>query len=272
MREPENRDRRATPEAHQLASLRRQIEMSRAELVRLRRLVGAEKKRLDNDLLVEANERMLASALRAHLHAEAIASELAEVSRSAELDRLTGLPNRALMLDRLTHAIANAKRHGNRLALLFVDLDNFKQINDTLGHAIGDQALQFAAQCLVSAVREADTVSRHGGDEFVILLDEVSEVSDAVVVANKVFTALDTPNQLGDQLISLNASIGISIYPDDGKDDAALIAQADEAMYRAKRLSGNSVFHGTQDMSDSKSGPPAAPSTGADNGGSANDH
>ena len=102
------------------------------------------------------------------------------MSRSAELDALTELPNRVLLLDRFAHAIASAKRHGTRLALLFLDLNNFKQINDTLGHAVGDQVLKLAAHRLASSVREADTVSRHGGDEFLILLAEVAQASDAV--------------------------------------------------------------------------------------------
>ena len=252
MTESANHDSLPIPKAKdERARLQQEIELARAELARLRCLVGAEERRWDSTLLLlEANEQMVASTLRAHLHVETAASQLEEVSRLAQLDGLTGLPNRALMLDRVAHAIANAKRHGSRLALLFVDLDDFKQVNDTLGHAIGDQALQLAAQCLVSAVREADTVSRHGGDEFLILLDEVAGVSDAVVVANKAIAALAAPNQVGDQLIRLKASIGISIYPDDGEDDVALVAHADAAMYLAKRHSGSSVFHGAEAMSE----------------------
>ena len=243
MREPANHHSLPITKAKdELKRLQEQIESARGELARLQSLMGAEEGRWESTrLLVEANEQMVASTLRAHLHVETTASQLQELSRSAQLDGLTGLPNRALMQDRLAHAIANAKRNGRRLALLFVDLDNFKHVNDMLGHAIGDQVLQFAAQCIAAGVREADTVSRHGGDEFLILLEEVSGASDAVVVANKVNAALDTPNQLGDQLIRLKASIGISIYPDDGDDPAALIARADAAMYIAKRHSGNSV-------------------------------
>ncbi|MDH5823629.1 GGDEF domain-containing protein [Luteimonas sp. RD2P54] len=225
----------------ELAGLQQRIELARAELGRLQRLAGAEERRVDRGLLLETIEQMVASTLRAQLQAETTASRLEEVARSAERDELTGLPNRALLLDRLSHAIANAKRHGTRLALLFVDIDDFKRINDTLGHASGDEALRFAARCLVSAVREADTVSRYGGDEFLILLDEVSGPSGALVVARKVIAALDAPTRLGDRLISLKGSIGISIYPDDGQDDAALIAQADAAMYLAKRRSSGSI-------------------------------
>lgn len=237
-------DRSTTAEAQaEQARLQSQIELARAELARLRRLVGEEERRLNSKLLVEANEQMVASTLRAHRYADTIASQLEEVSRSAELDGLTGLPNRALMLDRLRHAIAQAKRRNTQLALLFLDLDNFKQVNDRLGHATGDQAIQWAAQCLLSAVREGDTVSRQGGDEFLILLDEVSGLPGAMVVANKVITALNAPHQLGDHSIRLQVSIGISVYPDDGEDDATLIARADAAMYVAKRQAGSSIFH-----------------------------
>jgi diguanylate cyclase (GGDEF)-like protein len=137
-----------------------------------------------------------------------------------------------LLLDRLAQAIAGAKRRGSRSALLFLDLNNFKQINDTLGHATGDLVLKLAAARLASSVRAADTVSRHGGDEFVILLAEVGAASDAVVIADKLSAALGAPSQVGDQVIRLTASIGISLYPDDGEDADSLI---DAAMYRAKR-------------------------------------
>ena len=140
-----------------------------------------------------------------------------------------------LLLDRLAQAIAGAKRHGARSALLFLDLNNFKQINDTLGHAVGDQVLKLAASRLAASVRAADTVSRHGGDEFVILLAEVGVASDAVVIADKLSAALGAPSRVGDQVIRLTASIGISIYPDDGEDADTLIDRADAAMYRAKR-------------------------------------
>ncbi|NZA28162.1 GGDEF domain-containing protein [Luteimonas sp. SJ-92] len=225
----------------ELARLQERIGLAREELARLQRLACAEERRVDDCLLVEAVEQMVASTLRAHLQAEDAASRLEEVSRSAELDGLTGLPNRTVLLDRLGRAIASAKRRGTHLALLFVDIDDFKRINDTLGHAGGDQALRFAARCLASAVREADTVSRYGGDEFLILLDEVSGPSGALVVANKVIAALGAPSQLGGQRIRLKGSIGISIYPEDGEDDATLIAQADAAMYMAKRGACGSV-------------------------------
>lgn len=232
----------AAKAARELADLRRGVEQARAELAQLRADVAAAEKQLGSHLaaqLLEANEQLVLSALRVQTNAdsaaEAAEQALKEVSRSAELDALTELPNRVLLLDRLAQAIATAKRHDTRAALLFLDLNNFKQINDTLGHAIGDQVLKLAASRLASSVRAADTVSRHGGDEFVILLAEVGAVSDAVIIADKLSAALGAPSQVGNQVIRLTASIGISLYPDDGEDAGTLIDRADAAMYRAKR-------------------------------------
>jgi diguanylate cyclase (GGDEF)-like protein len=203
------------------------------------------------DRLVEANERLVIAALRAQTDAETAARALKEAARLAERDALTELPNRVLLLDRFAHAIANAKRHGGRLALLFLDIDNFKQINDSLGHAVGDQVLKLAAHCLVSSIRGVDTVSRHGGDEFLILLTEVSQASDAVLVADKVVAALAAPSLVGEHVLRLAASIGISIYPDDGEDADTLIDRADAAMYRAKRQGlGRFVLYGEEPASE----------------------
>jgi len=186
-------------------------------------------------LLVQANEKLILESLRAQVEAEAAVQALHDVARRAEHDPLTQLPNRVLLLDRFAQAIASAKRHGGRLALLFLDLNEFKQINDMHGHAMGDQVLKVVAQRLSSSVRQADTVSRHGGDEFLILLSEISQASDAKVIADKVLTSLSAPARVGQDLFCLSASIGISIYPDDGNDADELIEQADAAMYSAKR-------------------------------------
>lgn len=151
--------------------------------MRLRQQVIDAESRLDSRReaqLVEANEQLVVSALSARIDADTCAETLQEMSRSLGLDALTGLPNRALLLDRFAQAIAHAHHHGTRLALLFLDIDNFKLINDTFGHAIGDEVLRLAARRLASSVRDVDTVSRHGGDEFLILLTEVSQVSDAI--------------------------------------------------------------------------------------------
>jgi diguanylate cyclase (GGDEF)-like protein len=238
--EPDNNP--AEEGARELAALQRAVERARSELTQLREDVIAAQRTLHGSQaaqLLEANEQLVLSAVRAQTDAEVTAQEaeraLREMSRSAEQDALTELPNRLLFRDRLEQAISGAKRRGTRAALLFMDLNNFKQVNDTLGHAAGDEVLKLAAQRLRSAVRAADTVSRHGGDEFVILLAEVGGASDAAAIADKLGAALAAPSRVADRVIRLTASIGISLYPDDGEDAATLIEGADVAMYRAKR-------------------------------------
>lgn len=197
--------------------------------------------------LVEANEQLVRSALHAQSEAEDCATALEALSVSVGLDPLTALPNRILLLDRFTQAIAHARRHGGRIALLFLDMDNFKQINDALGHGVGDEVLRLVAHRIVSSVRDVDTVSRYGGDEFLILLTEMSQASDAILTAEKLLAALRAPGRVGDHVFRLAASIGVSLYPDDGEDAVTLIERADTAMYQAKRLGrGGVVCHGKQ--------------------------
>lgn len=157
-----------------------------------------------------------------------------ELDRLASHDSLTGLHNRRVFLDRLDHALAHAKRTDGKLALLFIDLDNFKAINDELGHAAGDYVLRTLAQRLKHVVREVDTVARIGGDEFIILLDEIDDVDGLSVVAHKVLDALSLPVRRGEADLVLGASIGVSHYPNNGERATELIAAADQAMYRAK--------------------------------------
>jgi diguanylate cyclase (GGDEF)-like protein len=239
--------------------LQKAVEEARADLTRLHADVVEAEDRLvkaNAAQLLEANEELVVSTVRAQTHAEACAAELKGVSRASQRDALTNLPNRALLLDRLAHAIASARRHRSRLAVLFLDLNDFKKINDTLGHAVGDEALKTAAQCLRSAVRDVDTVSRYGGDEFLILLAEVSQASDAFLVAEKMITSLGSAHTLGAHVVRLAASIGISIYPDDGEDAATLIDRADAAMYLAKRYEfGSVVFHGQGPTRDGSTRP-----------------
>jgi diguanylate cyclase (GGDEF)-like protein/PAS domain S-box-containing protein len=156
------------------------------------------------------------------------------MSYLAQHDFLTELPNRMLLNDRLTQAIAAAHRHRTSLALLFVDVDRFKHINDTLGHANGDQLLKSIARRLVACVRSSDTVSRYGGDEFVILLSEVAHTEDAALSANKILAALSTPHHIEDQDLHVTASVGIGVYPDDGTDAETLLRSADLALFNAK--------------------------------------
>ncbi|MBU2591055.1 MAG: EAL domain-containing protein [Nitrospinae bacterium] len=157
----------------------------------------------------------------------------------AYYDSLTGLPNRMLLFDRLGQVIRQAKRDENSLGLLFVDLDHFKSINDTLGHHIGDMLLKETANRLTSSVREFDTVARLGGDEFAVVFSNISDSATLASVAEKIIAAVSSPYHLRDYVCSIGASVGISIYPDDGTNVTALLKNADTAMYRAKEGGGN---------------------------------
>ncbi|MCV2360580.1 diguanylate cyclase [Paucibacter sp. TC2R-5] len=222
----------------ELTHITERVEAMRAVLVRLLQDVVRAESFLEQNQsvqLLEANEQLVLASLGAQVASESALQALEEVARASGLDPLTQLANRSLAFDRLKRAIAHAKRQGTQLALLFVDLDKFKQINDSKGHAVGDQVLQQVAHCLLSAVRESDTVSRHGGDEFLILLDDLPQVNDALGVAEKLKDMLQLARTANDNWGELSASIGISIYPRDAGTADALIACADLAMYMAKR-------------------------------------
>jgi diguanylate cyclase (GGDEF)-like protein len=152
----------------------------------------------------------------------------------ASHDPLTDLPNRLLLRDRLGRALALAHRHQQGLAVLFLDVDHFKGINDSLGHALGDQLLQAVGQDVAACVRSSDTVSRQGGDEFVVVLSELTHAEDAALGAQKLLAAVDRPRQISGHDLHVTASIGISVYPHDGEDAETLMKSADTAMYHAK--------------------------------------
>jgi diguanylate cyclase (GGDEF)-like protein/PAS domain S-box-containing protein len=156
------------------------------------------------------------------------------MARLAQHDPLTGLPNRLLLLDRLERAIATAHRHHGALAVLFVDVDRFKRINDTLGHATGDRVLQSIAARMVACVRNSDTVSRQGGDEFVVLLSEVACAEDAAFGADKLLAAIAMPHPIDGRNLHVTASVGIAVYPADGANAEALVTKADHALLSAK--------------------------------------
>ena len=162
-----------------------------------------------------------------------------QISHLAQHDVLTDLPNRMLLTDRITQAILLAHRNRRKLAVLFLDLDGLKQVNDALGHAIGDELLQSVATRLIACVRHSDTVSRLGGDEFVVLLSEVTHAGDAAISAKKVLTALAAPHRVAQHEVAVTASIGLSIYPADGQHAETLIKNADTAMYQAKQTGRN---------------------------------
>ena len=152
----------------------------------------------------------------------------------AHHDALTGLPNRALFNDRLEQAITKARRHKEEIALFFIDLDHFKQINDTLGHEVGDEVLKFFAKRLNASVRTEDTIARIGGDEFMVIMESLQTPEAISVVANKIVSIVKEPIVLGEQTLNLGTSIGISVYPQNGETSEVLLKNADTAMYKAK--------------------------------------
>jgi diguanylate cyclase (GGDEF)-like protein/PAS domain S-box-containing protein len=157
-----------------------------------------------------------------------------QMAHAAEHDFLTGLPNRILFNDRLSQAIASARRYRKHVAVLFLDLDGFKHINDSLGHPIGDKLLQSISKRLIGCVRESDTVSRRGGDEFVVLLSEVHHAEDAAIIAKKMLQEVAETHPINQRDLHITASIGVSVFPGDGQNAETLIKNADTAMYQAK--------------------------------------
>ncbi|MDD5329801.1 MAG: EAL domain-containing protein [Sulfuricella sp.] len=168
--------------------------------------------------------------------------------RLAQHDMLTGLPNRAMLTEHLHQALAHASRHERRVAVLFIDLDRFKNINDALGHDTGDILLKSAAARLLGSVRESDTVARLGGDEFVVVLPDADGERDATAVAHKILDALSNPFELTGKEFNISGSIGISLYPEDGSDSTSLVKNADTAMYNAKGSGRNTYRFYTPDM------------------------
>jgi diguanylate cyclase (GGDEF)-like protein len=164
-----------------------------------------------------------------------------EMSHSASHDALTDLPNRVLFNDRLTQAISLAERQKKQLAVMYIDLDHFKKINDSLGHDIGDKLLQSVADRLKASVRRSDTISRLGGDEFLVLLSQVEHEEDAIFSARKILRALTVPYVINSNSLDVSVSIGVSAYPSDGQDAEGLINKADNALYEAKR-NGRNAF------------------------------
>ncbi|MEO7072361.1 MAG: diguanylate cyclase [Rhodanobacter sp.] len=185
--------------------------------------------------LRQANEKLLLAVLKANASAEVTAANLRELARANQHDALTGTPNRVVLLERLEAGMAAARRDGTQLAVIFIDLDGFKQINDTLGHAAGDEALRVVARRMTDVVRASDSVSRHGGDEFLALLSDVARQADADAITKKILSAIARPCRIGGKQIQLSASAGIALYPRDGENALSLIRSADAAMYQAKR-------------------------------------
>ena len=168
----------------------------------------------------------------------------------ATYDSLTGLVNRTLLLDRLEHAIALARHHGHRVSVMFVDLDRFKGINDSLGHDYGDKLLRIVANRMRNLVADTGTVARLGGDEFVIVIEEVEDNDDLSSFVGQVIDAVETPISLSSEVLRVSCSIGVAFYPDDAPEPAELIKQADVAMYTAKKDTLNGFAYFTSDMNE----------------------
>ena len=196
----------------------------------------------------QADTRGLVRTIRHAVERHRMLSELKRSRRrehhQATHDPLTGLPNRQLFYDRLFHAMAYSSRHRESLAVLFIDIDHFKNVNDTRGHAVGDKLLTSAAERLSACLRKSDTAARLGGDEFVVILTDLIRIQDAARVAQNALRALAKPYILGTTELLVTASVGIAIYPTDGEDTDRLIKNADAAMYKAKEEGGNNYrFH-----------------------------
>jgi diguanylate cyclase len=173
-----------------------------------------------------------------------------KLAQLALYDALTGLPNRTLLMDRLDRALQRARRSRTKVSVLFIDLDRFKPVNDSLGHAAGDQLLALVGQRLLKCVRKSDTVSRLGGDEFVLMMEDVQHGSGAARCARKIAASIALPFDVGGHIVTLGASVGVASFPDDASDVAQLLRAADMAMYRVKsagrRVSGLEQHHGPQ--------------------------
>jgi len=198
--------------------------------------------------LRQINEQLVMTSIQLQITAEELEKSKAEMTRLASHDVLTGLPNRIQLYERIGQAIAYAKRHQTKLALLFVDLDRFKIVNDSLGHAAGDQLLQAVAQRFQSVIRGTDVVSRMGGDEFILLLSEVGSKEGLAQIVEKIHCAITAPYAVLGNDIQIGATIGISIFPEDGDDADKLIFHADAAMYVAKQAGRNTCQLFSADM------------------------
>lgn len=228
----------------QSADLREKVQRSERRAAKYKAVLNAR----STTNVRKANEQLIIATLHAQRMTEIAELATKQMAYMAEHDFLTGLPNRALLTDRLAQSTALAQRHGKKVALMYLDLDHFKHINDSLGHAVGDQLLQSVAKRLQACVRHSDTVSRQGGDEFVVLLADIEEVGDATLTAEKLIEAVARPYIIDEHKLHVTLSVGISIYPDDGKDIEAVFRNADTAMYHAKKCGRNNSQLFTSDM------------------------
>jgi diguanylate cyclase (GGDEF)-like protein/PAS domain S-box-containing protein len=195
--------------------------------------------------------RVIGAVIVFHDVSEVRANTL-RMSHLACHDFLTDLPNRVLLRDRITQAIALALRNDKQLAVLFIDLDDLKPVNDQLGHAVGDELIRSVALRLRAAVRDSDTVSRNGGDEFVVLLSEIAHAEHAALSADKIIAAVAAPHEVFGRKLRVTASVGVAVYPIDGADADALLKSADAAMYQVKDTGGNGYRFSAQGVSTAR--------------------
>lgn len=221
----------------ELAQLQEDIRQARDQLSGLHRQLASIRTRLGTSKaarLLEANEHLVLATLAAQRAAQASEQALVAMAEAAELDPLTGLSTSAVLHARFVAALAEAGHGNGRVGLLLLNLADFKLINDTLGHAIGDQVLQLAARSLVASAGPSATVSRHRGDEFLVLLPRLADTAEAAARAGAIVAALGAPTILQQHVLRLSANVGISVYPEDGSEPDSLIDRAVAAMYRAK--------------------------------------
>ncbi|GGW60796.1 hypothetical protein GCM10008111_16170 [Alishewanella tabrizica] len=187
------------------------------------------------------NKLLVLALLHAYEEHKQHALQLQQARAANQYDALTQTPNRNIMRDRIQQAISSSKRQHKNFAILFIDLDNFKPVNDQYGHAAGDIVLQQVATRLTQSIRDSDTLSRYGGDEFLVLLPEIGSREDVKAIAEKMVTGLADTYLCNEQQVHISASIGIAMFPQDGSDMSSLVKHADTAMYCAKRQGGNAV-------------------------------
>ena len=239
MEEPQN----CNPYVLRNTVLQLHNDSQQAELVRIRCEVMLQHNswRLQQQQVLQDNQLLLLALLQAGRVNASTQAQLQQLTQDSQCDALTQTLNRSIMQDRIGQAISLATRQHSAFALLFIDLDNFKPVNDHYGHAAGDAVLQQVSARLTAAIRDSDAVSRHGGDEFLLLLNNTKHQRDANVFANKLSKLLAQPYKLPQGIAKLSASIGIARFPADGDCVQTLISYADAAMYRVKQCAANTL-------------------------------
>ncbi|MDR6984798.1 diguanylate cyclase (GGDEF)-like protein [Rheinheimera pacifica] len=238
-----NEPQYANPQLLRNTMLQLNFEALSAEMVRMRCEVILQQNIWfrQQQRLVQHNQLLLLTLMQTVSQNANTQTKLQQVSLESQYDVLTKTLNRSVMLDRISQAISLSKRQQSRFALLFIDLDQFKPVNDQYGHAAGDAVLLQVSARLTAAVRDSDAVSRHGGDEFLLLLNDIKDSQAATLFANRLVQALAQPYQIAGASVSLSASIGIALYPEHSHSANTLINYADAAMYRAKQQGGGRV-------------------------------